>query len=87
MQDCEWKVCQLLGLGMCCWCRLTSSQAGGDSSRNHSHFEPLHSIDFVPPNINMSNKRVQMLVFEGNMAVIQVNRSPNVRHVQEHALC
>ena len=64
--------------------QLTS---GRRLTRNHSHFEPQHSIDFVPPNINMSHKRVQMLVFEGNMAVIQVNRSPNVRHVQEHALC
>ena len=43
-----------------------------------------HFIDHVPPNINLSNTRVDLLVFEDNEAVIQMiinGRSPNMRHV------
>ena len=47
-------------------------KAGGDSTRNHSHFEQPRSIDLVPLNINISNNRVQLFAFEGNEPVIVV---------------
>ena len=42
--------------------RIPADKAGGYSTRNHSHFEQLHFIDIVPPNINISNNRVQFIV-------------------------
>ena len=61
-----------------------ASKAGGDSTRNHSHFEPPHSIHFVPPNIQNPNNRVQQSVFEDDEAVVKMifkGRSSHMRHV------
>ena len=49
-----------------------SNRTGGDPTSSQSQFEPHHSTDFVPPNINISNNRFQLFVFEDTEAVIKM---------------
>ena len=85
MLDCEWKFCQLKTLCRCVVDVLSlANKAGGDSARIQSQSEQLHLIDLVPPNMNISNHRVQTIVFEDNYAVIEMiikGRGPKMRHV------
>ena len=48
-----------------------------------SHFDPLPSVDFVPPNITISNYRVYLSVFAHDDAATKMiveGRSPSMRH-------
>ena len=54
------------------------TKAVGDSTRNLSLFEQHNVIDVVPPNINNSNNRVQLFVFDENDAVKRCSRKAEV---------
>ena len=61
-----------------------SSTTGSKSWHTPSNVERPHSVDYVPPNIQVSNKRAQVFAFEENEAVIKMivnGRSRSLRPV------
>ena len=63
-------------VGVCCQCLL------GSGRRLQAHSWRLHSIGYVPHNIENSDRRAQLFVFEDTEAVIRMiikSRTPNLR--------
>ena len=63
---------------------LISHQQTKQSTRNHPQIEQPHFTDHVPPNISISNNRVQSGVFEDKEAATKMTtkgRSPTLRYV------
>ena len=61
-----------------------ADKPGGDSTRNHSHVEPPHLLDLVPPKMHISNNRVHLFVFEDGMTILRKSCArPNMRHVSK----
>ena len=55
-----------------------------------SHFDPLPSVDFVPPNITIANNRVHLFVFAYNVAATKMiieGKVPACVTLKERILC